>query len=111
MTTSEETKTIELADSAWREEPISMTQEQKFFFDLRGWISLPAVLTSEEIEEMRASLAGQIETLDRNLEYRLQANHLLSNLIAMVFGGLLMAGPRADRWLARIRGCGNCHPC
>jgi uncharacterized heparinase superfamily protein len=59
-------------------------------------------LSPEEIEEMRASLAGQIETLDRNLEYRLQANHLLSNLIAMVFGGLLMAGPRADRWLARI---------
>ena len=58
MTTSEETKTIELADSAWREEPISMTQEQKFFFDLRGWISLPAVLTSEEIEEMKVEVYG-----------------------------------------------------
>ena len=58
MTTSEETKAIELADSAWREEPIPMTQEQKFFFDLRGWISLPAVLTSEEIEEMKVEVYG-----------------------------------------------------
>ena len=35
--------------------PVPMTDEQKFFFDLRGWILLPAVLTDErEIEEMKA---------------------------------------------------------
>ena len=31
-----------------------MTAEQKFFFDLRGWILLPAVLTEAETEEMKA---------------------------------------------------------
>ena len=34
--------------------PIPMTEEQKFFFDLRGWILLPSVLTEEEIEETKA---------------------------------------------------------
>ena len=33
---------------------IPMTEEQKFFFDLRGWILLPAVLTTAEIEAMKA---------------------------------------------------------
>ena len=33
-----------------------MTPEQKFFFDLRGWIVLPAVLVPKEIEEMKAEV-------------------------------------------------------
>ena len=37
--------------------PVPMTDEQKFFFDLRGWILLPAVLKDErEIEEMKAEV-------------------------------------------------------
>ena len=39
--------------------PVPMTDEQKFFFDLRGWILLPAVLTNKrEIEEMKAEVNG-----------------------------------------------------
>ena len=48
---------------------------------------------------LHESLARQIETLSRNLEVRLQANHLLSNLIGVVFGGLLFEGAEAQRWL------------
>ena len=33
---------------------VPMTEEQKFFFDLRGWILLPAVLTSDQIEPLKA---------------------------------------------------------
>ena len=33
-----------------------MTPEQKFFFDLRGWILLPSVLSESEIEEMKAEV-------------------------------------------------------
>ena len=33
---------------------VPMTEEQKFFFDLRGWLLLPAVLSAAEIEEMKA---------------------------------------------------------
>ncbi len=47
------------------------------------------------------SMARQIETLSRNLEIRLQANHLLSNLISVVWGGILFTGRRADVWLGR----------
>jgi len=51
--------------------PVPMTEEQKFFFDLRGWILLPAVLTRTEIEVMRAecydgasrSYEGALQTL------------------------------------------------
>lgn len=35
-------------------EPVPMTPEQKFFFDLRGWILLPSILSDSEIEEMKA---------------------------------------------------------
>ena len=30
-----------------------MTEEQKFFFDLKGWIVIPAVLSTNEIEAMK----------------------------------------------------------
>ncbi len=36
------------------ERPVPMTEEQKFFFDLRGWILLPAILSDEEIQVMKA---------------------------------------------------------
>jgi len=49
-------------------------------------------------EAMLRSLADQIETLAAGLEVRLQANHLLSNLIAVVFGGLLMDGSSSASW-------------
>ena len=35
-----------------------MTEEQKFFFDLRGWILLPGVLSQEEIRTMKAEAYG-----------------------------------------------------
>ena len=34
--------------------PVPMTDEQKFFFDLRVWILLPSVLSPAEIEETKA---------------------------------------------------------
>ena len=50
---------------------VPMTPEQKFFFDLRGWILLPSVLSAPEIEEMKAevydgarqSYQGTLQTL------------------------------------------------
>jgi uncharacterized heparinase superfamily protein len=54
---------------------------------------------SADHESMRRSLASQIETLSRNIEVRLQANHLFTNLLALLFGGLLFEGREADRWL------------
>ena len=53
-------------------------------------------------ESMRRSLADQAESLSQSLEYRLQANHLLSNRIAVVWAGLLFEGARADVWRAQI---------
>lgn len=58
-------------------------------------------LTPGEAGEIRGSMAQQLDGLERNLEFRLQANHLLANLIGLVFGGLLFEGPRADAWLQR----------
>ncbi|MCY4606016.1 MAG: hypothetical protein OXE49_17435, partial [Gemmatimonadetes bacterium] len=36
--------------------PVPMTAEQKFFFDLQGWILLPSVLSDAEIEAMKAEV-------------------------------------------------------
>jgi hypothetical protein len=54
----------------------------------------------EAQETIRRSLAAQLDALSRGIEHRLQANHLFTNLLALVFGGCLFAGPRADGWLA-----------
>ena len=58
-------------------------------------------LEPEAAARVRSSLAVQLETLSSRLEVRLQANHLFSNLLAVVFGGLLFEGRAASRWLAR----------
>ena len=44
------------------------------------------------------SLASQLETLAANLETHIQANHLLWNLIALVFAGTCLDGEPAKRW-------------
>ena len=51
-----------------------MTDEQKFFLDLKGWITLPAVLDDSEIEEMKAAVYGGAKQsyeapLDRLLDH------------------------------------------
>ena len=38
-----------------------MSDEQRFFFDLRGWLLLPAVLTAAEISRYRAAVYAQSE--------------------------------------------------
>jgi len=45
------------------------------------------------------SLHQQIGWLERNLEYEIQANHLLKNAKALLFGGAFFRGPDAERWL------------
>jgi len=54
-----------------------------------------------ERERILRSLASQIETLSRHPERRLQANHLFSNLLAVVWGALLLEAPAAVRWRER----------
>ena len=49
--------------------PIPMTDEQKFFFDLHGWILLPSVLSMTEIEEMKTEVyAGAKQSYDGPLQ-------------------------------------------
>ena len=38
-----------------------MTDEQRFFFDLRGWMLLPAVLSEREIDAARAECYAIVE--------------------------------------------------
>lgn len=58
----------------------------------------------EQAAVLLGSLARQVETLAGNLEVRLQANHLFTNLAAVVFGGLLLEASGAERWQAHARG-------
>ena len=54
-------------DMAVRTPPVPMTDEQKFVFDLKGWMAIPGVLTSEEIEAVKAhviALKEDPESLD-----------------------------------------------
>ena len=81
----------------WDPHPISLR--------LVSWGKLllrPDQLSLDDVKRaaISASMARQAETLQANLEIRLQANHLLSNLIGLVFTGLAFSGPQADRWLA-----------
>ena len=44
-----------------RTEEVPMTDEQRFFFDLRGWLLLPAVLSPQECAELKAEVVEQGE--------------------------------------------------
>ena len=48
------------------------------------------------------SFADQAETLSQNLEIRLQANHLLSNLLCVVIAGMWVESPQSPKWLGRV---------
>lgn len=55
-------------------------------------------LESEARDDLLRSMASQAQTLASGLEIRLQANHLLSNQIAVVFAGLLLDGSASPAW-------------
>ena len=44
--------------------PVPMTDEQQFFFDLRGWLVLSAVLSDGELEAMRAECYAGVDPLE-----------------------------------------------
>ena len=47
--------------------PVPMTEEQRFVFDLKGWLLIPSVLTRAQIDALKAhleALANDRESLD-----------------------------------------------
>lgn len=84
------------AGTGWLAGPISLRA--------LAWLKLLATpgalrLCDAERARVRASLAAQLDTLESHLEMRLLANHYLSNLLALVAGGVALEGPGAGRWL------------
>lgn len=82
--------------TGWHPAPISLRA--------LTWLRLLATpgalaLTDADAGRVRASLAAQLDTLARHLELRLLANHYLSNLLALVAGGVAFEGTAADAWL------------
>ncbi len=63
----------------------------------------PGMLALEPAAEaaLLRSFADQAETLSHGLEHRLQANHLLSNLLCVVFAGLLVESSASAAWRRR----------
>ena len=105
-------------------EQAAMTPEQKFFFDLRGWILLPAVLSQTEIEETKAEVYG-----GSNHSYRDALQELLDHpSIVGILSEILSEPPyvkddcygfrcehsfttiRSPGWLASERGVGGGMP-
>ena len=69
MAISTQTTGTEDTHSIATDAPVLMTPEQKFFFDLRGWILLPAVLSETDIEEMKAEVyAGAKQSYEGALQ-------------------------------------------
>ncbi len=71
------------------------------------WLKLlttPGALEEDagELLRVRRSLSAQLEMLAGHLEVRLLANHYLSNLLALVAGGLVLRGGAARRWLGLV---------
>ena len=69
MTPSKQTTEIKDTHGITTDAPVPMTSEQKFFFDLRGWILLPAVLSEDEIEETKEEVyAGARQSYEGALQ-------------------------------------------
>jgi uncharacterized heparinase superfamily protein len=47
------------------------------------------------------SLYAQTLWLERNIEHHIRANHLLKNIVALLFSGTFFAGADAERWRRR----------
>lgn len=47
------------------------------------------------------SLATQLLTLERQIEFDIGANHLMANAVALTAGGLFFGGAEGDRWARR----------
>ena len=43
-----------MTDAELTTQVIPMTDEQKFFFDMRGWILLPSILSADEVAELKS---------------------------------------------------------
>ncbi|HGG58218.1 MAG TPA: alginate lyase family protein, partial [Nannocystis exedens] len=65
-----------------------------------------AILNSEEQRQLLASLAAQLQHLQRNIEYHLDGNHLWTDLVALTSAGLVLEGPLplrlCRRWLPTL---------
>jgi len=86
---------------AWDPHPVSVRALS--WLKLRFAGGLPADFAGSAADgRLRSSLASQIDWLSRNVETRLQANHLLENWIAVVAGGVALDAPRARHWRAGV---------
>lgn len=54
----------------------------------------------DEAKGIRASLAGQIDFLARNLETDLGGNHLIKNIKALAWASAWFGAPESDKWRA-----------
>jgi len=82
--------------AAWHPYPISL-RVREWIEWLHAQPSAPAPVRAA----MTASIAAQIESLRRRLEFHLMGNHLLENAITLCWAGLSFGGPRPDEWLAQ----------
>ena len=81
--------------AGWDSGPISLRT-----FAWSKLLTTPAALPANaDTARIRASLAAQLETLAAKLETHLSGNHLLWNLLALVFAGGSQQGAAAERWL------------
>lgn len=80
----------------WHAGPISLRT-----FAWTKLLTTPGALPAgADAGRLWASLADQLETLAARLETHLSGNHLLWNLLALVFAGTALRGAAAERWLA-----------
>ena len=88
---------------------VPMTDEQKYLFDLRGWILLPALLTTEECDAAREFLLKYChnkESLPENRRHLYADPAMQVMLEHPVLMGILneilsLQGPRQRRLLRR----------
>ena len=88
-------------DMAVRPEDVPMTDEQKFVFDLKGWIAIPSVLTSDEIEVIKAHIVALKEdpdSIDPINRYSLSgpAQILLDHPVVVGVLREILAGDRSE---------------
>ena len=68
---------------------VAMTDEQKIFFDLRGWLLLPSILSDDDIEEMKAEVyAGAKRSYEGALQRLLDHPAIVGILSEILTEGL-----------------------
>ncbi|HKS96783.1 MAG TPA: alginate lyase family protein, partial [Terriglobia bacterium] len=86
------------SEVGWEPYPLSLRIVNWLKFLVRHQDRIESLGERRAAERLVTSIAEQTATLERRVEYHLRGNHLLKNIKALLFAGILLESAESRRW-------------